>query len=88
MYRRKKEGKRRRESEIYPFHLFQAFHKGGVMTPDPFACAEIECEHLEGRTLRECEEARCCWAYVRQREEDLIDRERKDAKAKEGGKCL
>lgn len=48
--------------------------------PDPFACCEIECEHLDGRTLRACEEARCCFAYQRQREEELVEREAKDAK--------
>jgi hypothetical protein len=83
VYRRKKEEKRRRESGIYPFHLFQAFHKGGDMTTDPFACCEIECPRLERWTLHECEEARCCWTYVRRREEDAIERERKDAKARE-----
>lgn len=40
------------------------------MTADPFACCEIECEYLEGRTLQECEKTRCCWTYVRRREED------------------
>jgi hypothetical protein len=49
---------------------------------DPFACSEIECEHLEGRTLRECERARCCFAFQRSREEAAIDQARRDEKEK------
>ena len=55
------------------------------MTTDPFACSAIVCGHLERWTLKECEEARCCWTYVRRREEDLIERERKDARRRVGG---
>lgn len=52
--------------------------------PDPFACAEIGCEHLDGDTLDYCETKRhCCFAWQRRREEDAIEREKKDAKAKE-----
>jgi len=50
------------------------------MTADPFPCCELDCEHLDGRTLQECEKARCCWTYVRRREEDLIEREAKEGK--------
>ena len=50
---------------------------------DSFACSEIECEHLEGRTLQECKEARCCFTFQRQREEELVEREAKDEKERE-----
>lgn len=49
------------------------------MIPDPFACAELDCGYLSVRTLAECEKSRCPWAYVRRREEDQVDRDRKDA---------
>jgi len=54
----------------------------------PFPCVELDCGYLSVRSLPECEKARCPWAYTRRREEDAIDREKKDAKAKEDGKCL
>ena len=54
-----------------------------------FACAETGCHFLEAGTLADCEKERHCpFAYQRRREEDLIEREKKDAKAKEDGKCL
>lgn len=52
---------------------------------DAFACCEIECEHLAGRTLRECEKARCCFTFQRRREEDQADRDRKDAERRKEG---
>jgi hypothetical protein len=48
--------------------------------PEVFACAEIECEHLDGRTLQECEKARCCFTFQRSREESAADQARKDEK--------
>ena len=48
--------------------------------PDTFACAELGCLFLEMATVAECERARCSMAYIRRREEDAIDRARKDEK--------
>jgi hypothetical protein len=85
VYRRKtKRGKWRRESGIYPFHLFQAFHKGDDTMSDPFACAETGCHYLVAGDLDSCEKERHCpFAYQRRREEDAIEREAKDVKMKE-----
>lgn len=52
------------------------------------ACIETDCLFLELATIAECERSRCPFGYVRRREEDAIERERKDAKEKEDGKCL
>jgi hypothetical protein len=58
-------------------------------SPDPFACAETGCHYLETGDLDACEKERHCpFAYQRRREEDQAARDRKDAKAKEDGKCL
>jgi len=54
--------------------------------PDPFACCELECVHLEGDTLDYCERERHCpYAHQRRREEDLIEREAKEAINDQGG---
>lgn len=51
---------------------------------DYFACAEIQCLYLDRFTLESCEKERHCpFAYQRRREEDLVERDKKDAKAKE-----
>ncbi|MCL5883853.1 MAG: hypothetical protein M1377_00605 [Deltaproteobacteria bacterium] len=42
---------------------------------DPFACCEIECEHLSGRPLLDCERQHCPFAFQRRREEDAVERE-------------
>jgi hypothetical protein len=51
---------------------------------DPFPCVELDCGYLSVRTLAECEKARCPWTYTRRREEDMIERAEKDARAREG----
>ncbi len=53
------------------------------MIPDPFACAETDCLFLELGTVAECERSRCPFGYVRRREEDLIERDRKIEREKE-----
>lgn len=53
------------------------------MIDDPFPCAEFGCLFLELATVAECERSRCSMAYIRRREEDAIEREKKDAKMKE-----
>jgi hypothetical protein len=53
------------------------------MTDDPFACAEIECEFLDPWTLRDCCNARCCWTYVRRREESAIESDLADQAERE-----
>jgi hypothetical protein len=56
------------------------------MTADPFACAELQCYFLEAVDLDACEKKQHCpFAYQRRREEDAIERKKKDAKAKEDG---
>jgi hypothetical protein len=55
------------------------------MTADPFPCVELDCGYLSVRTLAECEKARCPWTYTRRREEDLIEREKKDARLRDPG---
>jgi len=57
---------------------------------DPFACAELQCPHLDTSGLDYCEKERHCpYAHQRRREEDVIERERKDAarraEGREGG---
>ena len=52
---------------------------------DSFACAEFGCLFLELSTVAECERARCSMAYIRRREEDAIEQEKKDAKVREEG---
>jgi hypothetical protein len=84
VYRRKtREGKRRRESGEYPFHLFQAFHGGDDMKDDAFACAETECRYLDADTLEGCKKRACPFTYQRHREEDQAERDRKDGKVKD-----
>jgi len=51
---------------------------------DPFPCVELDCGYLPVRTLAECERSKCPWAYTRRREEDLIERQEKDRRAREG----
>jgi len=50
---------------------------------DPLPCTEFPCLFLELATVAECERSRCSLAYIRRREEDAIEREKKDAKVKE-----
>jgi len=52
------------------------------MIDDPFPCVELDCGYLSVRTLAECEKARCPWTYARRREEDAIERARKDKRMK------
>jgi len=47
------------------------------MADDPFACCELECEHLSGKTLGDCEKQHCPYAWQLRREEDAVERERK-----------
>lgn len=47
------------------------------MAGDSFACCEIECEHLSGRLLVNCEKQHCPFAFQRRREEEAVERERK-----------
>jgi len=46
------------------------------MAGDAFACCELECEHLSGKTLEDCEKQHCPFAFQRRREEEAIERER------------
>ena len=55
------------------------------MIPDPFPCVELDCGYLSVRTLTECEKSKCPWAYTRRREEDLIERQAKDARLRNPG---
>lgn len=55
------------------------------MIPDPFACAEVQCLFLDLATLAECERSRCPFANQRLREQNAIEIEKKDAKAKAEG---
>ncbi len=48
-----------------------------------FACAEIECPSLEGANVADCERDHCPFAHQRRREEEAIERERKDQEVKE-----
>jgi len=48
--------------------------------PDLFACAELGCPALDADTLALCFKRSCPFAYVRQREEDQVARDRKDGK--------
>jgi len=52
------------------------------MIPDPFACAEIGCVYLDADTLEGCKKRACPFAYQRGREEDQVERDRKDAEAR------
>lgn len=47
------------------------------MAGNPFACCELECVHLDGRLLVDCERQHCSFAFQRRREEDAVERERK-----------
>lgn len=49
---------------------------------DHNACKELGCKRLEEWTLLECEEAKCCWHYVRHREEIRQEQQRRDVEAK------
>lgn len=50
------------------------------MSPDPFACAELQCYFLDAVDLETCEKKQHCpFAYQRRREENAIDQARKDA---------
>lgn len=55
------------------------------MIPDPFPCAEVfSCLFLDLATVAECERSRCSMAYIRRREEDAIEREKKDKERMKG----
>jgi len=45
---------------------------------DPFACAEVQCVFLDRDTLEGCVKRACPFAFQRQREEDVIEIDRKD----------
>jgi hypothetical protein len=55
------------------------------LSNDTFPCAETGCLYLEIATLAECERSRCPFSYARLREENAIEIQKKDAKAKEAG---
>jgi len=89
VYRRKiKEGRRRRESEKYPFHPFQAFHKGDDMIPEPRTfpifddanpCAVLNCNDAL-QLLEVCEKKRRCpHAWTKRARLDRQEREEKDS---------
>ena len=48
--------------------------------PDTFACAEVLCPALDTDTVEGCKRKACPFGFQRQREEDEIDRARKDKK--------
>ena len=58
------------------------------MSPEAFACAEVQCTFLDQDTLEGCIERACPFTFQREREEDQVERERKDAKAKDEGSCV